>query len=313
MPYGGLAKLGSFEAIVEPRVVDFYTDGLGFRNRRDYAGQSFVLFGDSFVVGTANTQDAILSEVLTRSHGIPVYNAGYPGEIRDYVARLRWVEQRHGGAFRAIIAVFEGNDFRCRSSQRIDPEIRWHRIFQYIPSAIRELESYRVLFGLTRRVYHLHLARDRVAEDLSVFVARYGEQDVGFLKSYLETAAASEACTWEEQRELLESVAKRTALLVFVPTKYRVYGSLRRGEDELLPPSASAGLMQRLAAELEVPYLDLTPSLVAASEALLARGRYTFWRDDTHWNAAGIRAAADAIAERLRSEGLVTPPGGPAS
>jgi lysophospholipase L1-like esterase len=32
----------------------------------------------------------------------------------------------------------------------------------------------------------------------------------------------------------------------------------------------------------------------------LNEGRYTYFRDDTHWNAHGVDVAARAIAERLR-------------
>jgi catechol 2,3-dioxygenase-like lactoylglutathione lyase family enzyme len=291
---------------VEPRVVDFYTDSLGFRNRQDYQGQAFVLFGDSFAAGTANTQDATLSEILTHTHGIPVYNAAYPaGEIRDYIARLHFVEKAHGADFGAIIVAFEGNDFRCSGAHRIDRGPRWHRVYEYIPSFVRELESYRVLYGLTRRLYHLYRARERVDEDLTVLVERYGGKEVAFLKSYSEKATDPEACTWEEQRGLFESVADRISLMVFMPTKYRVYGSLAASGRKPLPSSPSSTFMRELARDLSIPFLDLTPALVAASEKLLAEGRYTFWRDDTHWNPDGMRAAADAIAEKLRDEALV--------
>ena len=129
IPYGGFANLSRLVTGVRPRVVDLYTDGLGFRNRRDYEGQAFVLFGDSFVAGTSNTQDTILSEVLTNTHGIPVYNAAYPaGEIKDYVARLHLVEKIHGADFGAIIVVFEGNDFRCASAHRFASRLRAHEV-----------------------------------------------------------------------------------------------------------------------------------------------------------------------------------------
>jgi hypothetical protein len=144
-----------------------------------------------------------------------------------------------------------------------------------------------------------------VEEDLSVFVERHGAEELAFLKSYMEKTTAPEACTWEKQRSLLASVSDRIVLLVFVPTKYRVYGPLSRGRGEPLPASTSSAFMQQLAQDLSIPYLDLTRPLVEASEELLEQGRYTFWRDDTHWNPDGIRTAADAIAERLRAERLV--------
>jgi hypothetical protein len=49
---------------------------------------------------------------------------------------------------------------------------------------------------------------------------------------------------------------------------------------------------------------DLTPALVARSETLLADGRFTWWRDDTHWGGEGIdagRGARGAGAARSRA------------
>lgn len=303
MPFGDLGNLSPVASIRQPRVVDFDTDDLGFRNRQPYQGQALVLLGDSFVVGNSTTQDAILSEVLTDTHGIPVYSAAYVGELEDYVARLRLLERRHGAGFKGIFVLFEGNDFRCARADR-RPERRRSGIFRYLPGFVRELESYRALYGLTRRAYHAHLARDQVREDLSVLVKRYGDGDVAFLKKYASASRQPGACTWDEHRRLLQSISDRIALLVFVPTKYRVYASLPDGREEL-PPSSSAAFLRQLAHDLSVPYLDLTPALVAASQELLPQGRYTYWRDDTHWNENGIRVAAHEIATLLRAEHLV--------
>ena len=38
-------------------------------------------------------------------------------------------------------------------------------------------------------------------------------------------------------------------------------------------------------------------------EALLASGRFTWWRDDTHWNGEGIDAAAEVVARVLAQRG----------
>jgi hypothetical protein len=43
--------------------------------------------------------------------------------------------------------------------------------------------------------------------------------------------------------------------------------------------------------------LNLTPEFRKQAEALLARGEYLYWLDDTHWNAEGIRVAAQEIAK----------------
>ncbi|MGH7337538.1 MAG: alginate O-acetyltransferase AlgX-related protein, partial [Myxococcota bacterium] len=94
-------------------------------------------------------------------------------------------------------------------------------------------------------------------------------------------------------------LAPDLAAVFFIPTKYRVYQRWLAPEEHL--PSASWQHLARLCEEYRVPCTDLTPALVARSEALLADGRFTWWRDDTHWNGEGIDAAAARVAEVLRA------------
>ena len=310
MPGGDLAVLSGVESIAQPRTIDFYTDSLGFRNREDYAGQRLVLFGDSFVVGNGNSQDAILSEVLMHDHQVPAYNAGYPDGIAGYVQRFKLLQRIHGTDFRGIVVVFEGNDFPCPPKRSRRPPARTVEqrtpsgagAASYIPQRIRELESYRLFFGLTRR------APDAWSkEKLSgiVLVENYGGRDVAFLKSNVEQTKQPTVCAWDLQRRFFENIANRIALAVFIPTKYRVYKSLPGVGGEALAASPASAFMAELARDLSFPYLDLTPALISASERLLEDGQFTFWRGDTHWNENGIRVAADGIAHHLRKEGLV--------
>jgi len=306
---GDLAALSGIKAIAEPRTVDFHTDSLGFRNREDYRGQPLVLIGDSFVVGNGNSQDAILSEVLMREHQIAAYNAGYPDGIDGYEKRLKLLQQRHGSDFRAIVVVFEGNDFPCPGERSRPASVRAAEppapsiadATRYVPKPVRELESYRLFFSLTRRA---HYAWSNEGAGSIVHVEQFGGKDVGFLASEVRQAKEQLTCDWLRHRRFFKSIASRVALLVFVPTKYRVYGSLPKAGRETLPASPAAAFMAALAHSLQLPYLDLTPELISASGRLLEVGQYTFWRGDTHWNENGIRVAADAIAARLREEGL---------
>jgi lysophospholipase L1-like esterase len=92
-------------------------------------------------------------------------------------------------------------------------------------------------------------------------------------------------------------LAPDLAAAFFIPTKYRVYQPWVSPGEAL--PHASWEHLERLCAEHGVPCFDLTPALQRRSEDLLASGRFTWWRDDTHWNGAGIDAAAARVAEAL--------------
>ena len=305
MQAGDLATLASLEAVAEPRTINFHTDSLGFRNRQDYTGQRFVLFGDSFVVGNGSNQDAILSEVLMRDHGIPNYNAGYPGEIDSYEERFMLLQRAYGADFKGVVVVYEGNDFPCvekRARRRLAESIAKRTPARasattYIPNFVRKLESYRLFFGLTRRLWWVHFKASEV-----VVVEEYGGRDVAFLASHVQKVKQPKVCAWNDHSEFFQSIANHVALVMFVPTKYRVYASLPQDGRVAPPVSSAATHMAELARDLSFPYLDLTSALIAESERLLQNGQYTYWRDDTHWNQNGIRIAAAAIADHLHKQ-----------
>lgn len=87
-------------------------------------------------------------------------------------------------------------------------------------------------------------------------------------------------------------------LVVLIPEKEQVYREiLPAPHAEAMRPSVE--LLSAVAAELErrgVEVVDLYPLFRDAT----ARGERVYWRDDTHWNDAGIAIAAQAVAERLR-------------
>lgn len=309
IPHGDLAALSFVSTIVDPRVVDFQTDSLGFRNTRDYAGQRFVIFGDSFAVGSSTSQEGTLGEVLTRSFDIPAYNAGFPGTPDEYIERIVHLTRRYGEAFKGIVLVFEGNDFPCAEEEAAAhlARRRAKRSF-YVPGEIRHLQTYRLLYGLTRRAFYTLVSPARARDNPRVLIEQVGGQDVAFLTHYIQATIRREGCDWAHYRDLFQPVSSRIALIVFVPTKYRVYYPLLGSGARPSLPHVQARFLESLARDMSLPYLDVTPHLVAASRAHLERGAYTFWRDDTHWNGRGIAAAADAIAEALRRRGLVPAP-----
>jgi hypothetical protein len=67
------------------------------------------------------------------------------------------------------------------------------------------------------------------------------------------------------------------------------------------PPPALLEL-QRIFDPLNVPVMDLTPTLRAEATNALMQGEFVFWPDDTHWNHRGIHAAARAVHEFLQQQ-----------
>jgi hypothetical protein len=145
----------------------------------------------------------------------------------------------------------------------------------------------------------------------SVDVLLVGGEPVGFYRPYAEAAMREETTLVmpADQR-----VLARTACAFFIPDKLRVYRAYVRGAPPLPEPAAGLRALRARFAPVGVTVVDLTPALRAAAAAALARGRLVFWRDDTHWNGAGVRAVApmvrDCVGARLRRQRRAEAPAG---
>ena len=79
--------------------------------------------------------------------------------------------------------------------------------------------------------------------------------------------------------------------------KVQVYGRYTRLGD---PEGGPAAVLRAFAARRGLPVVDLEPALEAAAAEGLTDGRLVWWRDDTHWNAAGHAVVARVLADAIR-------------
>jgi SGNH hydrolase-like domain, acetyltransferase AlgX len=299
IPFGDLAAAdpGAPASVYEPRRVAFFTDSLGYRNRSDYANQKVVLVGDSFVVGMGTDQDRILSEVLTNEFGLPAYEIGFPSGPSEYEGRAKaFLPRLAPGAVFAFM-IFEGNDFDLDQPVKVGnlfDRARGRFLRDYAPF----LNYPRVLFGMSRRAQ----ARFGLAPDAWVEVHPLGEKPVAFSRFYIERAL-NPAPKYHAPGD--PQVLERTACVFFIPEKYRVYKTSIDDGRVLPEPAPALAALKSFYEPHHIPVVDLTPALVAAARTLLNEGRYVFYRDDTHWNADGMRAVApvvkDCLDRRLRA------------
>jgi len=294
MPHGDLLALDFLApaGIKEPRRVRFKTDRLGYRNDLDYHGQKIILVGDSFVVGNGSDQDEILPNVLKREHGLDAYLAAYPGHPNDYCRRIKELLNTIDERAVALAFIFEGNDFITprRHPDAPDPYDR----FKAAAIKFLGLEYPRFLFNLARQAgWVLHRPGLQPVE-----VYRVGKREVGFYGNYIEAALAAQPRLRLEPGECPAEVMARLKAVFFIPTKYRVYFYLLSDhQGRRLPEPPPAYLVtEKFFAAYGVPVIDLTAVLRQKARELIDRDRYVFWRDDTHWNGEGLKAAAAQIA-----------------
>lgn len=293
LPGGDLAAMRGRDLGGGERTVEFRTDSRGLRNDADYAGQPWLLLGDSFVVASATDQAHTLSRFLAAEHDLAAYNiAAVGGDLADYAHWLGDFLAEHPDSHaKAVIFLFEGNDFGpVRDARARTPAWRlglkrYVNLFRFMPLG----KLCTVLAGRLRAGDRPDPVQDATAQS----------RPIHFLRRYVEVATRPAYPNPGEFRNLLASLRPHLAAAVFIPAKYRVYAPLLDAPPGDLP-HAQWAYLSGVCVDFSLPCLDLTPALRTAAGRLLARGEFAYWPDDTHWNAAGIRAAADALAPFLK-------------
>jgi hypothetical protein len=293
MPYGDLRAMTT-EDIAEPRRMIFETDSQGFRNERDYHGQRYLLVGDSFVAGNSNSQPDLLYAQLLAQYGVDTYSRAYQGNLAAYATYIRSFQRHYGDDFRVLLFIFEGNDFE---ESRGLPEYALARFGRRYYSLFSEFNTYRVTMSLYKR-----LTRGRaIREGSAIEMAELGGKKVAFYQQYI---AVTRRASWPEPEGFERTLADLKPVLdhvYFIPTKYRVYFKHLKPDEKL--PNAQWDYLNGLCRKYQLRCRNLTGPLVRESDALLQKGEFTWWRDDTHWNHHGIAVAARVVENDLGAYG----------
>jgi hypothetical protein len=292
LPGGDLAAMRGRDLGGGERTVEFCTDSRGLRNDAEYTNQPWLLLGDSFVVASATDQAHTLSRHLRREHGLDAYNiAAVGGDLADYRQWLdEFLAEHPQSPAKAVVFLFEGNDFGPVRDARAGAPAwrlwlkRYVNLFRFQPLG----KLCTVLAGRLR-------AGDRPDPVLD---ATTQGRPIHFLRHYVEVATRPAYPNPGHFREMFAALRPHLAAAVFIPAKYRVYAPFLDQPPADLP-HAQWAYLSGVCVDFSLPCLDLTPALRTAAGQALARGEFVYWPDDTHWNAAGIRAAADALAPFL--------------
>ena len=313
--YGDLANLGNLPGDRAFHAETVSTDAFGFRNGAVAALGPFraVLTGTSFSAGTEVGDDETLAAQLARVAGGGVYNAalaeGDLGTLRGIIRRLdvdsgvlvfEYLEGR--GPPSIMVTRDRAALGRCPPAVATSPELCavYNRVVErsrvspvriVARRALRRLQNDRWLPNPDRAV----VTRTTLPDGSAML---FEASEWTWVLPPGDEARIVRYFTWLERRLRRERVV---LLVVLAPKKHTVYGPLleRRRDSEL-----GAQSLARIEAGLKaarVPVANLTEPLRAAAALELAAGRYVYFLDDTHWNAAGIAEAARAIAPVLRS------------
>lgn len=306
-----------------PEHVDHW-DAQGYKNAPLPAGRSYdvVMVGDSFMLslGTQHVAQA-LAEIS--GHGVfnhAMYGAGPFNEMPKFIGSSRFkpfpkvvvwnLTARELGAplflRQPVAAWFQGKDVWAKYKEAVSrPGIRWDLLAPAVLSKAWPNTSIVAYF-----------CRNAWAQIKLVGLRAWprdvmGAEDPQFgpMLFYRENLRMLPRLTPGENAQAIVQVVltiaarfrERGSILVvlLVPEKEQIH--LRA-----LPAADQSALAHgtQLFAEIEAgleargtPVVNLMPAFQAAT----AQGQRLYWRDDTHWNDAGIRLAAEALWRKVET------------
>ena len=285
--------------------VDVSYDKNGFRNDADFTRADVVAIGDSFVEAAEMAKSHTVVAELSRRLGGTVVNLGQSG----YGPQQELIVLTRYGAPLApktvVWFLFGGNDLSDVDAY----EWRQQHLEEALappPLSTRTFtrNAITAIARLTTPTRRTPSAAARRHEN--VFTRTDGSTEVLYLDA---DEGPWEPHQWEVTSKALIGARDLTArigadlLIVYVPRKLRVYqGFLRAAPDSFAyrwKLNNLPDVVSEFCREHGIPFLDSTRPLRDA----VSGGESVYLPDDVHWNAAGHRVVASAVAERIQQMG----------
>lgn len=305
-----------------------WTDEYGYRNYPPVTGRDYaiVVVGDSYMQN-GRTMDESFSRLLEEVSGISVYCHALEG-VGSFLGIIKYLEADRfkekppriliwGLIEREISGVyFEGLVYQLYSMSRPKTALRNRASvngWAFHPRTLKaSLPNTSVISQFSSKVWNL--VRYRIFGRIAPYVIPI-DQPIGG-RQVLFYYPSIDAMTWSASRRDVARVAKAVKYLddecrrrnirlviLLIPDKEQVYlehiPSRFNTKDKPIQPSCLIPLEQELAA-YGIPVINLLGPY--REEAV--RDELLYWADDTHWNTAGIRLAAQRTWDVLKNRNL---------
>jgi hypothetical protein len=318
--YGDLAAMGNLPRYREYRSETFTTDALGLRNPPGllkYGPASAILVGDSFAAGSGSNDNQTLASQLWVATGRAVYNSAPirldPTGLVELAHRLKMPEgvviYQHLSRDtpppdgKGIAALWEPPPMTWR--QRLDAAAT-------MPRSPMQILADRAV----RRLQNGWIRPNPYADNVAVMTLRNGDwmlfrppevqavrDTLKQLPEWAERSIDGSVGIYKWYADTLRP-QKLRFVVALVPDKFTVYRPLLAGEPAEPHPSLYLEVLEQRLREAGVEVMNLSEPFIEEAAARLEAHQYLYWRDDTHWNPAGIRSATRLIAPALVTTGL---------
>jgi hypothetical protein len=301
--YGDLASMGNCLDCRQYRPMNIRTDERGFANPPSSGPYDAILLGDSFGLGAEQPQGANLASQISQHTGLSVYNSCAPMRAISRENLMELIDQlgmKHGTVFFELMdrsLGYAGPPPKTSEQERLD---RWSQNAEYSPLA-------NISRDIVGRLYDGRLMPNPYAANVIRKLLPDGKTML-FFPEDLENTEPNRTKWWAKYLTVLNNELRRRnfqLIVILVPSKYTVYQPLIKDATETDKSEAFKELQEKLH---DLAVVNTTPSLQQAAADKLVHGRLLYWRDDTHWNAEGVRVAAEQLQIQYAG-GLPTIPG----
>ena len=305
------------DEVAEIRDFDIRVNEEGFRESVPFGEADAIILGDSFAFGSGLASNLIVATRLTEQ-GIPCYNAGYDGcGLVAQANHLEWLMEQDTAPASVpwiIWTVFEGNDLEdsIDPSATVDTTSIFDRsIVGGFVSMLESVRDHSVLArAVTGRLYILNATSHRVVDGIHLRGAFYNSARFGpklFHPPHIERALQSAGYVnshvniprIENAMDRIDAIAKThgsQVLVVLIPSAVRVHGASFEDFPEIEPPYF-LDKIRELATDREFQTVDLVEPMKTVGQ-----DRLLYFKDDTHWNAAGHEIAFQQLLPSLSAQ-----------
>jgi hypothetical protein len=330
--YGDIYNMGKnlkvpyIDEIKEKRLIKFMTDNYGLRNNTKLQDAKIILAGDSFIVGTGNSQENIPSNILSEKLNINVANIAYPTNPITYEENILKYFNYLNSDSKIFVFYFEGNDFyqskKDSEETLIIQKNLFYKLLKNIWEKYQKIEYFKnyylskiyprnEIFFKKIRVISLNINNILLEQSYNLIVNKKNVNKknfvnsnvdneiikifeinnikIGFFNRYIKESKKKDLETYIFNNE---KILKKIQCVVFIPTKYRVYSKFLN--DEINYNSALDYLIKEYTKK-NIKVCDLTKTFQSNADKYLKLEKFLFWKDDTHWNTIGIDIAMEEI------------------